>query len=124
MARIWDVPVGDADDADTLREFAEAVAGHRLIGDGVLTDIAPTAGPLAPSSEGWGRGNGLGDKFVRWFLADPSTRSVSPLSSLTPDQYISRLLATRSDAAVAEIQRTFGWRRPPAPPATATSQGQ
>jgi WD40 repeat protein len=123
MARIWDVPVGDAQDADTLREFAEAVAGHRLEGDGVLTDLPRAAGPLAASSEGWGRGEGTADTFVRWFLADPATRPVSPLSSLTPDQYVSRLLATGSDAAAAEAQRTFGWRRPPAA-ASATTQGQ
>ena len=124
MARIWDVPVGDADDADTLREIAEAVSGHRLVGDGVLTDLPPRAGPLVAPRQGWGRGDRLANTFVRWFLADPATRPVSPLSRLTPDQYVSRLLATGSDAAVAEVQRTFGWRRPPAPPATATSQSR
>jgi WD40 repeat protein len=122
MARIWDVPVGDAHDAETLGEIAEALAGHRLMGDGVLTDLPP-AGPLAAPRERWGRGERLGDRFVQWFLADPATRPVSPLSSLTPDQYVSRLLATGSETTRAEAQRTFGWRRP-APPAAATTQGQ
>jgi WD40 repeat protein len=123
MARIWDVPVGDAQDASTLREIAEAVAGHRLVGDGVLTDLPPAARPVAAPPDGWRPGDRLAEKFVRWFLADPATRPVSPLSSLTPEQYVSRLRATGSEAARAEAQRTFGWRPTP-PAAAATTQGQ
>ena len=123
ITRIWDVPVGDAHDAETLREIAEAVSGHRLVGNGVLTDLPLRAGPLVAPRQGWGRGDRLADRFVQWFLADPATRAVSALSSLTPDEYVSRLLATGSEAAHAEARRTFGWRQT-APSATATTQGQ
>ena len=123
ITRIWDVPVGDAHDAETLREIAEAVSGHRLVGNGVLTDLRPgrvhswlraragAAGIVSPT------GSCNGSSPI------PATRAVSALSSLTPDEYVSRLLATGSEAAHAEARRTFGWRQT-APSATATTQGQ
>jgi WD40 repeat protein len=109
MARIWDVPVGDARDIGTLRELAVTVAGHRLGADGVLTDLPEQAVALAGLGARRSSPDRMSEKFLRWFLADPSTRTVSPLSTVAPREYVARLLATRSEAARLEAQRAFGW---------------
>ena len=125
MARIWDVPVGDAHDADTLREIAEAVAGHRLVGDGVLTDLPPAAGPLAAPRRGLGpRRSARATSSCDGSSPIPATRSVSPLSSLTPDQYVSRLLRNGFGGCARRSPAHVRVASPTAPPATATTQGQ
>lgn len=104
LARIWDVPVGDAADGDMLRQLATAVGGHRLEGDGVLADLSEQEARVALEQvqTRWGQGDDLAGRFVRWFLANPSDRTVSPLSTV--------VAGTESDAGGAFAPRAKGTR--------------
>jgi len=81
-ARLWDARTGTPDDAEPLATLAEVVAHRRLTLTGAIIAIAPDseAALLASlrdqvqSSKTAPSGSYL--EFLRWYLADPSTRAV------------------------------------------------
>jgi hypothetical protein len=83
VVRVWDVPVGGPGDVQMLRRLAEALGGHRLRSDDILEDptVEETHAIVADVRARWGDGDALAERFVRWFLADPADRAVSPLST-------------------------------------------
>jgi WD40 repeat protein len=108
-ARVWDVPVGTAADVGRLADLAEANGGYRIEDEELVattdrTDLlqnlagdtaAPPAEPAASRS------------LARWLVADPWTRTISPLSRLSVPDYIGRLLAEGTQARCLEAWRTY-----------------
>jgi dipeptidyl aminopeptidase/acylaminoacyl peptidase len=95
-ARIWDVLTGTSGDITLLANLAEAVGGYEVnelgavvrVGDPVsrlqrLRKQTADAPPGEPSVE----------SFIRWFLADRYTRTISPLSKVTIPEYLQQLIA-------------------------------
>ena len=88
-ARVWDA--ASADDGKEMPAALVALAGRRVSDDGLLVD-APLQERLTwrdrflavpPDGSDW-------DRLVRWYLADPRTRTISPRAILTVPQHIER----------------------------------
>ena len=128
-AVVWDVPLLPAGDAARAAEVAELTCGFRVNEDGALVSVgdwqARSARLQAIRDELASRATPRGSlDLVRWFLADPSSRTVSPVSSLSIDEVRRtqssprRLRTTRSSAkfsgapgaARIDRRRSFGRR--------------
>jgi hypothetical protein len=88
-ARVWEAPSGD--DGKEMPAALAALAGRRVSDNGLLVDV-PLEERLAwrnrlvatpPDGSEW-------DRLLRWYLADPRTRTISPRSTLTVPQHIER----------------------------------
>lgn len=107
---IWDVPAAGAGDSISMAALTEAVAGVRLNDRGALVPASARISVLdrlrresaaAPAGDHTFLG------FVRWFLADPWERLVSPFATLTLPDFIRGRLAEEGDAALDELRREF-----------------
>jgi hypothetical protein len=103
--RVWDVPIGTARDVEQLAQFAEAVSRHRVDDLGGVVPLGPRAPSLDTYRAGGPAGRGFAASLARWIVADPWTRTVSPLSTLGVPDHIQRLLA--DEAGRQEAARTF-----------------
>ena len=88
-ARVWEVASGN--DGKEMPAALVALAGRRVSDDGLLVDV-PLEERLAwrdrllaapPDGSEW-------DRLLRWYLADPRTRTISPHATLTVPQHIER----------------------------------
>jgi WD40 repeat protein/Mrp family chromosome partitioning ATPase len=114
--RVWDVPTGTPADAAALADFAEALGGrriefrddgsHKKVATVIDTDdavdrLARVRGMMQ------GRSGATGvEKTLQWFVTDPYSRAVSPLSSATVPDYARRLQSLAGDW-VDELAFTF-----------------
>jgi hypothetical protein len=96
-ARLWDVFPVLSDGEDILPNLAEAVTDYRLT---ELSAIEPLENQLElleqlrSKTENAPLGEPTAESFTRWFLSDPWTRTVSPLSRLTVAEYIKQHIAS------------------------------
>lgn len=90
-ARIWDVFPVLTDENNILPKLAEAVTGYRLT---ELSAIEPLENQLEllnqlrQQTENTPLGKPTAESFSRWFLSNPWTRTISPLSSQTVPEFI------------------------------------
>jgi WD40 repeat protein len=123
IARIWDVMTGAATDADVLAELAEVIGGFSIDdASGELTEMPARERQdrLAALRERANRSTSSGsrmDLFMKWLLADPATRTVSPFSTVAVTDYVQRLIS-EGEAGRREAQRWF-----PGHPALARTTG-
>jgi WD40 repeat protein len=97
-ARVWDVGLAPSRCPDWLFELAEALSGRRLNKQGILEPadmnrletIARIRQYLNNQPD-----DGDGISWGRWLLADRSTRTISPFSSLTVPQFEANALMER-----------------------------
>jgi hypothetical protein len=89
--RIHDVPAGEASSSELIATFLNVVAGIETNSGGGLVPLINRTQRLeelfrllaaAPDGEGSTK------RIINWYLADPSRRSVSPLSELSIQDYI------------------------------------
>ena len=95
-ARLWDVSPVVSDDRHLLAALAEAIAGNKLSELGAiepLEDQIERLNNLRRQTANAPLGEPTAESFIRWFLSDPWTRTVSPLSSLTVPDYIQQQIA-------------------------------
>lgn len=95
-AHIWDVLPVVSDSDNLLVELAEAVAGLRLGEYGAietLDDQIERLNQLRQQTANAPLGETTAESFIRWFLSDPWTRTISPLSRTTVPEYIQQELA-------------------------------
>jgi tetratricopeptide (TPR) repeat protein len=113
-AQVWDLGFAPSRCPEWLLRLAETLSGKRLNNTGILLptglDRAKTIAQLRqdlknqPDDADWA-------KWGRWLLADPSTRAISPFSSLTVPQYINdRLNECTLESLDEAAQLTFGNR--------------
>jgi len=115
--RLWDVYPAATGDSELLAELAEAVAGGRLSDLGAFEQLDDQVGRLdglRNKTANAPLGEPTVESFIRWFLSDPWSRTVSPLSSLTVPEYNQQQIsADHPDVAtslysVAEFYRDQG----------------
>jgi WD40 repeat protein len=107
-ARLWEVPTwrGSPEDAQQLASLAELACGNQLnesnelepVSDlqarlDKLQKLAQNSSPLAP--------------FLRWFLAPPSERTLSPNTKLKVEDYVRQQLATGLPEDREEARQVF-----------------
>ena len=105
VARIWDLPVAPEVAPTWLVALAEAVAGQRLGARNLTEPVSPKAflqlrAQLlqTPDSAPLGR-------WVKWFLADRSTRTISPFSALSVPDHVRRLVDENTLESLREATR-------------------
>jgi len=107
-ARVWDFLPASKSTPEWLPRLAEAVAGQHLDDRGVFepSDADPSQVlseireklRLAPTDTGW-------TTWGRWFLADRSTRTISPFSRITIPQYIEKRIDEGTSGSLDEAER-------------------
>ncbi len=94
-------------DAEIVASLAEAVAGYSVDEQGLVvavTDAHDRIATLREETKDATEADGNGRAFVRWFLADRATRTISPLSKVTVPEHLQRLIdAGKADEAVGEF---------------------
>jgi WD40 repeat protein len=107
--RVWDVPVGTEADAQPLAEAAEVMSAYRVNVDGAMVPVHEAFVKLASIRKQINVGSparGSIQALLKWALSDPLTRTISPFSEMTTDEY-SRRMISRGPTGRAELGRTF-----------------
>jgi WD40 repeat protein len=106
-ARLWDVSPVISDDNDLIATLAEALIGIKLREYGAietLNDQMEHLENLRHQTATAPLGEPTAESFTRWFLSDPWTRTISPLSKQTVPEYIQRQIAAgRREQMVQEF---------------------
>ena len=89
-ARVWEVPFGPVPAPSWLPRLAEIVASSKVSGPAVLEPVANAEflklkEQLMQSAE-----TNYYARWAKWFCSDRSTRTLSPLSSISVPEYIQR----------------------------------
>jgi WD40 repeat protein len=90
-ARIWDIAPAQANGPDWLLLLAEATSGRVLNRHGILEETKLNrAETLRKMRQRLNRETNVDDWILwgRWFLADPTTRTISPFSKTTVAEYV------------------------------------
>ena len=106
-ARVWDVITVSPGDAELLAELAEGIASYQINEQGLveyIPDAAERLDKLREQTANATEADDIGKLFVRWFLADRWTRTISPLSSVTVPEYIRRRI---TEGHIDELRREF-----------------
>jgi eukaryotic-like serine/threonine-protein kinase len=104
-ARVWELPYGLVPAPPWLPELAESVAGKRLTGTGTVEPVAPEEflklkEQLLTSVE-----TNYYARWAKWFCGDRSTRTISPLSSITVPAYVQRRIEEYTLESLKEAVR-------------------
>jgi WD40 repeat protein/serine/threonine protein kinase/tetratricopeptide (TPR) repeat protein len=110
-ARVWDVAPSQENHPAWLPQLAEAISGQTLNKQGLLEptrlDCADIINRLRqelnrePDKDDW-------VVWGRWFLADPSSRTISPFSKQTVPQYIEDRITEKTADSLDEAERLAG----------------
>jgi WD40 repeat protein len=107
-ARLWDVGLAPSRCPAWLLQLAEALSGKHLSRQGLLEptslDRAETIAQIRQYLKNQ-PDNGDGVRWGRWLLANRSTRTISPFSSITVPQYIENRIKERTAESLAEAEQ-------------------
>ncbi len=95
-ARIWDMPFGSTPVPTWLSQLAVSATGKSLIGNRVLDRGAAEIFLKLKEQLSMAPATNFYSRWAKWFLADRSTRTISPLSSITVPEYVHRPCARLS----------------------------
>jgi WD40 repeat protein len=109
--RIWDVPIPRGGDARTLTLLARAVVGY---GVNQLGALVPAEDPVDALQKARAAHRSETDSALigtvrMWVLDDRSTRTISPFSQISVDEYVKLQLESDSADARRETRRQFPW---------------
>jgi WD40 repeat protein len=109
--RLWSVPRGTRADGETLPSLLELVSGYRLNAEGVPVQVADRIGRIRQlrQQRSPAQGDALASRVAAWVFADRASRTISPFSSVSLDDYIRRQVASGLPDAVRETRQLFGW---------------
>ena len=97
-ARVWDAMAPAPADAENLAAVAEAVGGLTVNEFGAVVPVSDQLRRLDDlrakvKSTDQISSDPAFEAFFRWFFADPTTRTISPLSAMTQVEYRERMNA-------------------------------
>ena len=107
LARVWNLSPSQQDCPDWLHQLVEAISGQRLNEQGASEPTklnrAETINQIRVKLDS----ESTDDDWViwvRWFLADRSTRTISPFSKITVPEYIENRLNENTPASLAQAE--------------------
>jgi tetratricopeptide (TPR) repeat protein len=107
-ARIWDIAPSPTRHPEWLLPLAEALSGKRVGPQGVVEETwSNRIAVVHQVQEALSRTNAPADDWVlwgRWLLADRSTRTISPFSKVTVQQYIDNRIKEQTVASLDEAE--------------------
>jgi WD40 repeat protein len=107
---IWDVPVGEREDAAMIAPVLEAMVGFRVNQRGAVERIEGRDEALRQLRLfRVGTTETFGDRVRAWALGDRGSRTISPSSTMSIDQYIQMQMGSPYSADFTEAQRLFPW---------------
>lgn len=113
-ARLWELPETPMPAPAWLPDLAEAVAGLRRNAAGREEFVRSDQFLALRERLGGLPGEDAYARWVRWFFADRSTRSLSPHSPVTVPMLVERCLADASAFSLREARRLFPTNSPAA----------
>jgi hypothetical protein len=111
-ARVWDAPIIMPSEAARAADVAELIGGLRVSDDDAVVSVDELPTRLARREElkrdvmSRSAEAGSFDSLLQWFFRDPRERTISPLSTMSVDEYVARMLA-RGEEGRAEVARTY-----------------
>ncbi len=103
-ARIWDAGCVENEAPDWLMKLAEAAGGQHLNPNGVLDSSDADLPKLREELRTLVGQDDL-SRFGRWYVADPFTRTISPVSAITVPEFVAQRLREHSAGSVGEAYR-------------------
>jgi WD40 repeat protein/class 3 adenylate cyclase/tRNA A-37 threonylcarbamoyl transferase component Bud32 len=106
-ARTWDLMPTGKDWPEWLPRLADAIAGQHLNDRGFFESLnKDPADALKEIKDQLSRESAENDWVIwgRWFLADRSTRTISPFSKITVPEYIQNRIKERTAASLDEAE--------------------
>jgi hypothetical protein len=111
-ARVWDAPIAQAEDGLRLAEIAELTGGLRVTDDDALVQantwpaLTARVAQLRRELDLKQAPPGSLDQMLKWFFSDARQRTISPLSAMSVDEYVSRMLALGEDGR-SEVENEY-----------------
>ena len=103
-ARIWDAAIKGETAPAWLADLSEAAGGLTLTTTGALEQQEQDYRQMKDKLCNLAGDDDLA-RFGRWFVADPSTRTISPLSAITVPEFVSRCIKENASDSVEQAYR-------------------
>jgi len=110
-ARIWEITPSLARCPEWLLQLAEAVSGQVLNKKGTLEETKLDRAAVLDQIRQKLSAQSDNDDWViwgRWFLADASTRTISPFSKITTPEYVENRIKENTTESLGEAERLAG----------------
>jgi WD40 repeat protein/serine/threonine protein kinase/tetratricopeptide (TPR) repeat protein len=110
-ARVWDVAPSQEKHPAWLPQLAEAISGQTINKHGLLEPTKLDCVDVINRLREELNGQPKTDDWVvwgRWFLANPSVRTISPFSEQTVPEYIDDLITEKTAESLDEAERLAG----------------
>jgi hypothetical protein len=109
-ARVWDSVPGNASEPSLIAEAAEALAGYRVNDSAALVQVESQQTlvmRLRQEVETTRFGGPGALSVIKWLLEDPWTRTISPLSAISVEAYLTERLKRCTPQARFEAESHF-----------------
>jgi dipeptidyl aminopeptidase/acylaminoacyl peptidase len=92
-ARVWNLPTALPSVPSWVPQLVEEVATERVNDHGVLEPVAFAQLPALRDKVLASTAKDVWTRWAKWFFADPFTRTISPFSDLTVQEYVQHRIA-------------------------------
>jgi hypothetical protein len=99
--RVWNVVIADQQAPPWLSDLAEACGGQRINPQGGLEPSPQDPVELRQELQKLSGDDDI-SRFGRWFSADPSTRTIGPLSTITVSEFIAARLQENTPESIQQ----------------------
>ena len=104
-ARVWDLTFGPVPVPPWFPQLAEAAAGQRLAGEGILRPVPAEEFLKLKEQINMAPATNFYIGWAKWFCADRATRTVAPSSPVTVPEHIRRRIEEHSLEGLCEAVR-------------------
>jgi WD40 repeat protein len=101
-ARVWRMPFGAGPAPSWLPRLAVSIAGKRLAGTRIFEPVGPEEFLKLQKQLTHNAGTNDYAEWAKWFCADRSTRTISPLSRISVPEYVQRRIGEETLESLRE----------------------
>ena len=106
---LWDAPMGEPQDAERIAEMVEAAVGFRVNEQLAVERIGDRSESLRILRGRCDSGTPLTRRLCEWMLADRMSRTISPFTSVTVDQFVQDRLKSPFESDRVEARTLLPW---------------